>query len=127
MSEFKFSYAKQKQNRQQFEQMAKIIEQYRLGFDELGKQLYSKYAGDYIPHSDKGPSVRGPNQDVPLAVRLQVDRNTQDTYESSWAERKAKMAPPPPPPPPGSPEAQDNMELVLLELHTYFQCPELLD
>lgn len=129
--EFKFSYAKQKRNREQFQEMARIIEQYRAGFGEHGGALFFNQAdGNYTEYrwTQQDRDDPRPAADLPLAARLQVDRNTEATYESSWAERKAAMAPPPPPPPPV--EETDDLtaqwELVFLELHTYFQYPELL-
>lgn len=91
--EFKFSYGQQKRNREQFQEMARIIEQYRAGFGEHGGPLNSAYRWTQEDRDDPRPAA-----DLPLAARLQVDRNTEATYESSWAERKKKMAPPPPPP-----------------------------
>ena len=120
--EFKFSYAKQKANREQFQEMARIIEQYRAGFGEDGNPLNADYRWTQQDREDPRPAA-----ELPLAARLQVDRNTEATYESSWAERKAAMAPPPPPP---VEEPEDPVsaqwELIFLELHTYFQYPELL-
>ncbi len=90
--EFKFSYAKQKRNREQFQQMARIIEQYRAGYGEDGTLLNGDYQWTEADRNDPRQA-----EDLPLAARLQVDRNTDATYESSWAERKAAMEPPAPP------------------------------
>ena len=91
--EFKFSYAKQKRNREQFQQMAAIIEQYRAGYGEHGDPLTGDYTWTEADRNDTRPQA-----ELPLAARLQVQRNTDETYESSWAERKAAMEPPAPEP-----------------------------
>ena len=110
--EFKFSYAKQKRNRDQFQEMARIIEQYRAGYGEHGDPLTGDYTWTEADRNDTRPQA-----ELPLAARLQVVRNSGATYESSWEERKAAMEPPPPPAP--EPEAEPEytpVEYLLEEL-----------